>query len=256
MVVHKMLDETKLMSNRLGQLTVAILIGQDLAFIIMIISLKFLQDKMPSMEEILVQLFGGAMIFILVFYMGRKKKFDFPLSGYFPKEKELQVLFALLLCFGCAFIAGLLGFSAGLGAFLGGVVVASAREMKWVHDTMESFKVLFIVLFFLSIGMQLNLSFFIQNWIQILSLVIIILLTNTIINSVIFRIMGFFWKTSLYTATLLAQIGEFRFVLALMGFEYGIITHYGYQLTISTIVISLSLTWIWVTSIKRVFLSI
>ncbi len=71
----------------------------------------------------------------------------------------MQLFAALGICFGMSFLTGVLQLSTALGAFVSGIVVSSARETEWVYKSLDSLRVIFIALFFLSIGMLIDLSF-------------------------------------------------------------------------------------------------
>ena len=90
------------------------------------------------------------------------------------------------------------------------------------------------------------------QWVLISLLVFLVLITNTFINAFILKILGVTTRDSLYAGALLAQIGEFSFVLAAVGSQSNIITGFGYQLVIEVIAISLLLSPIWIKFVKTV----
>ena len=77
------------------------------------------------------------------------------------------------------------------------------------------------------------------------------LLTNTFINAIILKALGSNWHDSLYSGVLLAQIGEFSFILASVGYQSGIIEGYSYQMTIAVASISLLVSPLWIAGAKR-----
>jgi CPA2 family monovalent cation:H+ antiporter-2 len=109
----------------------------------------------------------------------------------------------------------------------------------------------FITLFFVSIGMLVDLRFLLDNWPQITLLVIAVFLTNTVVNAIILRLLGDTWNGSLYAGALLSQIGEFSFVLAAVGLQASIITEYSYQVVIAVIAVSLLLSPFWIMLLKK-----
>ena len=162
----------------------------------------------------------------------------------------MQVFAALGLCFGLSLITGLVGLSTALGSFVAGMLVGAAKETRWVHHSLESFRIIFVALFFVSIGMLVDLNFIASHWYQTAALVILVVLTNTFINGSILRILGDNWRDSIYAGALLSQIGEFSFVLAAVGIQAHIISDYGYQMTIAVISISLLISPPWIMLIK------
>ena len=119
-------------------------------------------------------------------------------------------------------------------------------------DFFESFKVLFIALFFVSVGLLLDIHFLLLHWQQTVALVVAALLTNTFINAFILKMSAFNWKDSLYMGVLLSQIGEFSFVLAAVGYQTHIINEYGYQLALCVISLSLLVSPVWISLSKRI----
>lgn len=110
---------------------------------------------------------------------------------------------------------------------------------------------LFVAIFFVSVGMLLNIGFLIENWSQVTLLVFLALMTNTFINAMILKVAGFDWRDSLYSGVLLSQIGEFSFVLSAVGLQAGLINDYGYQLAICVIALSLIVSPLWINLGKR-----
>ncbi len=86
----------------------------------------------------------------------------------------------------------------------------------------------------------------------VLSLVVLVFITNTGINMGIFRLLGRNWKESLYGGSLLSQIGEFSFLISAISLEIGMITYIGYQMTISVVSVSLLLSPIWISFVKKI----
>ena len=149
-------------------------------------------------------------------------------------------------------LTGLAQLSTALGAFVGGMVIGAAKETQLGHHSLESFRVVFVALFFVSIGMLVDLSFIQGHWLQVGALVILVIITNTFINGAVLRMLGDSWRDSLYAGTLLSQIGEFSFVLAAVGIQSNIITGYGYQMTIAVISVSLLMSPPWIMFIKLI----
>lgn len=159
---------------------------------------------------------------------------------------------ALLICLGLSLLTGLAQLSTALGAFAAGILVTAARETKWVHHTLEPFRVIFVALFFVSIGMLVDVSFISSHTMQVILLVVAVLVGNTLLNGIILRFLGYRWRESLYAGALLGQIGEFSFVLAAVGLTAGIISDIAYQYTIAVIALSLLVSPFWILAARRI----
>lgn len=245
-IVIKLLQDNGILSSKVGQGVLSILLAQDLAIIPMLIILGLLSTGEVNGVHLLKQGIGALASGALFAYIISRKQVHLPLSRWLKEDKELQLFTALSLCFGLALITAWFDLSTALGAFIGGMLIGAARETQWVHHSLESFKVLFIAVFFVSVGMLLDVQFLLKNWLEVSTLTLIALLTNTFINAFILKIAKFNWRDSFYAGFLLSQIGEFSFVLAAVGLQAAIINHYGYQLALCVISLSLLVSPLWI----------
>jgi len=251
-VVLKLLQDWKEIDSNVGQNVLAILLAQDLAVIPMLIVLSVLGSAHGEPSNIWLQLAGAAIMALIIGYIAVKEKIRLPLSKLLGDDRELHVFAALCICLGLALLTGLAELSTALGAFVAGMVIGAARETQWVHQSLESFRIVFVALFFVSIGMLVDLSFIREHWWKVGALVTLVIFTNTFINGAILRVLGDSWRESLYAGTLLSQIGEFSFVLAAVGIKTHIISSFSYQMTIAMISISLLISPPWIMLVKRV----
>ena len=96
-----------------------------------------------------MQLIGAVLILSLLIYIIRKGAIQLPYSKEIEEDHELQVFVALIICFGFALVTGYFGLSAALGAFVAGLLVHAAKSTDWLHDSLHSFRVVFVALFFI-----------------------------------------------------------------------------------------------------------
>jgi CPA2 family monovalent cation:H+ antiporter-2 len=143
------------------------------------------------------------------------------------------------------------GLSVALGAFVGGVVVGAARETEWIHEALYPFQVLLLAVFFVSIGMLIDPKFLWDNLPLLVALLLIVLVTNTFLNGLILRLLGRTLQNSLRGGALLAQIGEFSFVLAAVGRQAGLIEDFAYQTTVAVIALTLVVSPTWIRLMGR-----
>ncbi|MFT5475779.1 MAG: CPA2 family monovalent cation:H+ antiporter-2 [Planctomycetota bacterium] len=245
-LVVTMLRQWKEMDTEAGQDAIGVLLVQDVALAPMLIIVGLLGGSSPSASLLVLQLVGGIGVVLLVTTLVRRKTVRLPFGELLRRDHELQLFAALLLCFLFAWLTGVCGLSTALGAFVAGLVVASARETEWIHRNLEPYRVLFVAVFFVSIGMLVDLPFLVEHWRPISALVLAAFLTNTTINAGILKTLGRSWRTSVYTGALLSQIGEFSFVLAAVGKDVGIMTDFGYQMILGVIVGTLILGPAWI----------
>ncbi len=251
-VVLKLLKDRGELQSRAGGNVLLILLAQDLAVVPMLIAISFLGGEQFDTGTIAGQVLGGVGVIALAIYAMTRPGMRLPLGKWIREDHELQVFAALLICFGLAFVTGMLGLSAALGAFVAGIIVATARETGWVHQALEPIRVVFVGLLFVSMGMLIDTAFFASYWEQVLALVFAVFMTNTFINALVLKALGETWQSSLYSAALLAQIGEFSFVLASVGLQGGIIQGFSYQMTVAVIALSLLLSPAWIAVNRRI----
>ena len=250
-VVIKLLQDNKESQSPIGQSVVSILLMQDVLIVPMLIATSYLGATLPDTKDIMLQIVGGILIIGVIFWILKKKEITLPYSDKIEKDHELQVFIAFIFCFGFALITAFFGLSAALGAFVGGLVIHAARSTEWFHDSLHAFRVVFVALFFISIGMMIDLDFLYSNWDIIGLLILAVYISNHFINTVVLHYFGRNWKYSIYGGALLAQIGELSFVLAASAFHAQIISDFTYQLTIVIISLTLLISPFWIAITKK-----
>jgi CPA2 family monovalent cation:H+ antiporter-2 len=120
-----------------------------------------------------------------------------------------------------------------------------------VHNSLNAFKIVFVALFFVSVGMLIDLEFLKENLVTIGVLVLAVFLINNTINVFMIHIFSKDWKISFYAGALLSQIGEFSFILGSTGYYSGIIKNHSYQLIISTIALTLLISPLWISLTRK-----
>jgi len=251
-VIVKLLQDSGEIDQPVGQNVLGVLLVQDILIVPMMISLSYLSGTPTSSSEVILQIIGGLLISGFIAFLFYKKEIKLPFHKLLKKDHEIQIFFAFGLCFGFSAITGFFGLSTALGAFIAGMLVATSKSTEWFHDSLYSLKVIFVALFFISVGMLIDLQFLWSNRLVIGMLVVIILIANNVINTLIMRGFKMSWKESIYAGALLSQIGEFSFVLGSLAFFNGIITDYGHQMIIAVISLTLLLSPPWISISKYV----
>ncbi len=251
-VIVKMLQERNELHTRAGQNVLGVLLAQDVLIVPMLIILGYLGGHKPEKYEVIKQVIGGLLIVAVIIYVLKKKEVKLPFRDYIRKDHETQVFVAFTLCFGFSIVTALFGLSSALGAFVAGIVLSSTKSTEWVHDSLLAFKIMFVALFFVSVGMLIDLRFLKDNALTIGVLVLMVFLINNTINVLVMRIFCKDWKISIYAGALLSQIGEFSFILGSTGYYTGIIQEYSYQLIISTIALSLLFSPFWINFARKI----
>lgn len=241
-VVINYLREIRELDTKVGQDAIAVLLAQDVALIPMLIILGILGGTQADPNTLVLQGMGAVMLLSLIAWVSIYTRIRLPLGRHIRQDHELQIFTAFSLCLGLALITGLFHLSTALGAFVAGMLVGAARETGWVHKRLEPFRVVFVAVFFVSIGLLVDLEFLVDHAAVIFTLLVAVYITNACINSIIFKTLGESWRNSIYTGVILAQIGEFSFVLAAVGYQSHLINEYGYQISVAVIALSLLLS--------------
>lgn len=238
-VVIKILEANNEIKSKISDNLIGILLVQDIMAIPMIIILSIFSADTSNPSQIPLQIIGMILMITVMFFLAKKKNLKLPFLNTVKQDHELQIFTALGICFGFALLSSLFGISSALGSFLAGMIVASIKEIKFFQESLSSFYVVFVAIFFLSIGLIIDINFLFENWKIIMVLTLLAMFLNLIINTVILKFLGLNLKESIYSALLLSHIGEFSYVLIAIGFSENIIAEYTYNLAI--IIISMSL---------------
>jgi CPA2 family monovalent cation:H+ antiporter-2 len=257
-VALKILEDMGLRTTKIGQSSVGILVAQDLAFIPMVLIIGALSSSAAEFNyDGLIRLGLAILALIgLMFLLTKKPKIFQKIWDKFESFKadtmKGQVaITALAFCFSAAAIAGLLGISAAYGAFLAGIALGHTINK---HELEEHTKPIFdvtIMVFFLSIGLLIDLEFLWNNLWAALSLLFMTMLLKTVLNYYVLRWQGIERDEAYITGAALAQVGEFSFILAAIGLSAGTIGDDGYKYVVAIISLSLLATPLWLYLVKK-----
>ena len=250
-VVLKLLQDSAELNTSVGKKVTGVLLMQDLAVVPMLIVLGMMAGSATDKVTVSLQVGGGILVLGFTAWMIRRGSITLPFSKRIRDDHETQVFASLACCLGFSLLTGLMQLSTALGAFIGGLVINMARETDWVQHSLEPFRIVFVALFFVSMGMLIDLDFLREHWWKVCLLVFVVLVVNTAINALTLRMLRVSWGESLYAGALLSQIGEFSFVLAAVGKQSGIIENYAYQMTIAIIAVGLLVSPAWIALCRR-----
>lgn len=158
------------------------------------------------------------------------------------RSRELFLLTVITLVLGAGAAAFFVGISVALGAFLAGLIVS---ESEYGHQALADIIPLrdsFAAVFFVSLGMLTDPMVAISNWPMILMLVVIILVSKFLVMSLISWFFGYSAKTSMYSGAAIIPVGEFSFILAIVGLEAGVISQELYQYILGSAIITIMIT--------------
>lgn len=252
-VAVKMLDTIGEMHTGTGRLTIGVLVAQDLAIVPMILIIRGLSPTATIGITFVISkvIIAVGLLALLVWYLSRKERIRLPFLRMVVGHTDLTPLVGLAFCFGASAIAGLVGLSAAYGAFLAGLVMGNSHERQSIIDRMTPIYSVLLMVFFLSIGLLLDLGFVWENLSKVLMILLFITIGKTALNISILHFLRRPWTMSFLSGVVLAQLGEFSFLLTTVGQDVGIVTEYGTNLIVSLTVLSLTLSPLWLLTAKR-----
>jgi CPA2 family monovalent cation:H+ antiporter-2 len=248
----KMLEEIGELRADTGRITVGVLIAQDIAIVPILLFANSLGGPEGVGYGIIFTLalaVGG--LFLLIWALNKPGRVPFPFADRIQGRIDLLTLAMFTACFTGAAVTGVIGLSPVYGAFVAGLVVGkTALRSEAIHAT-EPVQSLLMVIFFLSIGLLMDMNYIMENFGLVFSFVLGVILIKSILNVVFLRVAGEPWEVAFPAGLVMAQVGEFSFVLASIGLSNRIMDGALYQLTISVIAISLLISPLWLVSVRR-----
>ena len=251
-VVIKMLADIGELDSEVGRVTIAILIAQDLAVVPMMLILNGMASEGGfGASDLLPIAFAVGFLVLFVRFLGRRDPVRLPFGRWIVGDHDLTPLAALAPCFAAAAISGLLGLSAAYGAFLAGLFIGASTDRQAIIEATRPIQSVLLMVFFLSIGLLIDLAYIWHNLGAVLVLLLVITLGKTTMNVGILRLLGEPWPRAFLTGVVLGQIGEFSFVLAALGLGNGLIEQDGHRLVVTVIALSLVISPLWIDVARR-----
>jgi len=250
-VAIKVLENTGELKTRTGRLTVGVLIAQDLAVVPMLLTIGALAEA--SLDWLTVIKIVGSVGFLawLIWFLSRGPRIHLPFVRVVAGNAALTPLATLAFCFGAAAISGLIGMTAAYGAFLAGLVIGNSHQRHAMAANARPIESILMMVFFLSIGLLIDLAYIWDNLGTVVLLFFLAAGFKTALNVGVLRALGQTWLHAFLAGVMLAQIGEFSFLLALTGVQSGLITPEDGRLVVSVTVLSLALSPLWVVTARR-----
>ena len=251
-VVLKIYADREELTAPHGQLSVGILLFQDILIVPLLLLVPILAGNIAPTFDRLVVHFGGGLLFVfIVFIIGR---FLMPHMFHVivgTGIRELFVICGLFSCLGVALLTESIGFSLAFGGFLAGILLSESDYRHQLLAEMSSIRDVFTSMFFISIGMLLSLEFASNNIVTIVCIVFSITSIKIFTTMLSTSSLSFPVRTAIVTSLGLAQIGEFSFVLIRSGYTNNLIDDNIYQLAIASSVATMLLAPLLITLAPR-----
>tara|TARA_R110001592_G_scaffold28381_7_gene104301 strand:- start:7141 stop:9114 length:1974 start_codon:yes stop_codon:yes gene_type:complete len=214
-IVIRQLSETGAMKRKSGQLSVAILLFQDVAVVLILIIIPMLAlDKDISMvSALVVAIFKGIVVVTLLLFIGKwllPKVFNIIAS---VRTDELFVLTTLLVTLLASALTQWFGLSMALGAFLAGMMLGESEYKYQLEADIRPYRDILLGLFFITVGMKLEVGLLLSSPLNLFALMLSFMLVKIMVIKVLASRAGESSKDAWASGLMLAQMGEFGFVL-------------------------------------------
>ncbi len=242
-IVLKLLLDKGEVNSPHGNLSVGILIFQDLCVVLMVMVIQSIGGKSGASTMEIARGLGVSIIafFIIVIAV------TYLIPRLFNqvvklRNREVFILTIVLVCLGTALVTSLFGLSLALGAFIAGLAISESEYSDQIVADVIPFRDTFSSLFFISIGMLLDFNYLISNLPVIAGVVVVIIAVKSLALVGVGQILRYPLRLSIAAGLNLAQIGEFSFILIKMGEDFGLLSGGLYQGLLASTIITMAAT--------------
>ncbi len=226
-----------------GQTSLAMLIFQDVVIIPMMLLTPFLAGTGSANAESVLILFAKGIGIVLLVIISAK--WIVPKALYQitrTSSRELFLLSVLVIGMIVVWLTASAGLSLALGAFLAGLIISESEYSHQALGNILPFRDVFMSFFFVSIGMLLDMNFFLRQAALILLLAIGVLLLKSIITVVVTMFLRLPLRNGIIAGLTISQVGEFSFILSETGTEHGLLAGNIYQTFLAVSVLTMAAT--------------
>ncbi|WP_440955126.1 cation:proton antiporter domain-containing protein [Methanosarcina sp. Mfa9] len=242
-IVLKILQEKSEVYSPHGRTSLAVLIFQDIIIVPMILVTPLLAGGSEGVTgSLLILLFKGVGIILLVILSAR---YIVPRLLYYvawTRSRELFLLSVIFICLSTALLTSSAGLSLALGAFLAGLVISESEYSQQTTGYITPFKDVFMSFFFVSIGMLLDVQYFLENPHVFILMAFAVVFLKALSGAIATFLLGYPLRTTLLTGLALSQVGEFSFVLSKFGLEFNLLDQNTYQTFLAVSILTMGIT--------------
>lgn len=255
-IVIKQLNESKLMYTRMSHLSVSVLLFQDVAVVFFLIMIPLFAQSQGDSELLFEQLLGalvkGIFAVAIILSAGRwVLPFLFKQIAL-SRSDELFVMSTLLVALIAGIVTHHLGLSMALGAFLAGMMLGESPYRHQLDADIRPFRDMLMGLFFITIGMLLDVVALLDIWPRLVMIVVVMMLVKIFVVFVLAKLFGERHRDALATGIVLAQMGEFGFVILALAGKWQLLSSDYISLFIAVGIISMALTPLLIHHHKRI----
>lgn len=238
-IIIRAFDELNVKTKRFAQIVFGVLVVEDIVVILLMVLLSTIAVTQQFEGGEIVYTILKLLFFLVVWFLGG----IFLLPTFLKKikpllDEEALLILSLGMCFGMVVLATKVGFSAELGAFIMGSIMAETTSAEKVEHVTKPVKNLFGAIFFISVGMMIDPQAFIDYGIPVVVVTLLTLFGKLISTTCGALISGQPLKQSVQVGMSMAQIGEFAFIVATLGLSLGVISDFLFPVAVGASVIT------------------
>ncbi|WP_207496648.1 cation:proton antiporter [Aridibaculum aurantiacum] len=238
-IIIRAFDELKVRNRKFAGAVLGVLVIEDLVAVLLLVLLSTIavQNEIEGWELLLA--FLKLLFFLSLWFLAG----IFLLPSLLKAAKKLMsdenvLILSLALCFLMVILATKVGFSAPLGAFIMGSILAETTQAERIEHLISSVKTLFGAIFFVSVGMLIDPNLLVEYALPVLLLTITVIFGKTLFVTLGSLLSGQPLKQSIQSGMSLSQIGEFSFIIASLGVSLGVTSGYLYPIAVGVSVIT------------------
>ncbi|MCC5921565.1 MAG: cation:proton antiporter [Cyclobacteriaceae bacterium] len=242
-IVLKLLADKGEMNAPHGKMALAVLIFQDIIVVPMMLFTPIIAGVSEDVgNDLLFLLLKVAVVIVFTVISAR---YLVPILLYQvakTRSKELFILSVVVICFTVAWLTSAMGLSLALGAFLAGLIISESEYSHQATSNILPFREIFTSFFFISIGMLLDMYFFLDHLLVIVGISMVVAIAKGLIAAAASALVKRNKRTTILTGLGLFQVGEFAFILSKVGLEYEVLSSEVYQYFLAISILTMAAT--------------
>lgn len=253
-IIIRAFDEAGLKGRAFASLVFGILIVEDLMAILLMVVLSAISVPGSFSASNLAFLSGRLVFFLLIWFLVGIYVVPTALRkvrGYL--SNEIMLLVSIALCFLMVVLATKTDFSAALGAFVMGSILAETDEGERIEHLLSSVKDLFAAVFFVSVGMMIDPSILREHFAVVLGITVLTVVGKLLGSGFGAVLSGRSLRHSTQAGMSLAQIGEFSFIIATLGVSLKVVSDFLYPIVIAVSAVTTFTTPYMIRSSDRIY---
>lgn len=238
MIIIKAFNDLGMLRQKFTQTVFGVLIVQDLLAVVLLVILSSVGAGSVEGGELINSVARLVFFLVIWFVIGTFVIPSFVRSVRRFLNNETLLIVSMGLCFGMVVLATYAGFSSALGAFVMGSILSSANEVERIERIVQPIKDLFGAVFFISVGMLVNVDALIDYAVPIIILSVIVVVGQSLLAFIGMLLSGQPLRIAIQSGFSLSQIGEFSFIIATLGISLGVMNPILYPIVVAVSVVT------------------